>query len=264
MKSFLRKIRQDMLKQNRFTRYLIYALGEVILVVVGILIALQINTSKELRRDRATEINYLNNLKIDLKENLVDLEMIRAERERKVSSALDLLKIEELNNYENLMRHDSLIGNVFPWKSYQPRTNTLEDLLHSGNFKLIQNDSIKNLMLDIRQLNEEIVESRNHMRREYDHYLYDKSTEVRIVYEFTDFQASFEQGKWVKLPKPSDAVIELSCAQSMILLNDVIFRNGLRLAAGNNHHMVSSYRQMELDIHKLLDFIEKDLSLDDR
>ena len=47
MISFLRKIRQKLLSQNRVTRYLVYALGEIFLVVIGILIALSINNWNE-------------------------------------------------------------------------------------------------------------------------------------------------------------------------------------------------------------------------
>ncbi|WP_348719101.1 DUF6090 family protein [uncultured Algoriphagus sp.] len=51
MISFFRKIRQKLLTQNRVTRYLIYAFGEIFLVVIGILIALQVNNWKEKRKN---------------------------------------------------------------------------------------------------------------------------------------------------------------------------------------------------------------------
>ena len=43
MIQFFRRIRQKLLEENRFVKYLLYALGEIVLVVIGILIALQIN-----------------------------------------------------------------------------------------------------------------------------------------------------------------------------------------------------------------------------
>lgn len=58
MIKFFRKIRQKLLTQNRVTQYLAYAFGEILLVVVGILIALQLNTWKEERTNRAQEINF--------------------------------------------------------------------------------------------------------------------------------------------------------------------------------------------------------------
>jgi|TARA_R110002020_G_scaffold396281_1_gene606303 sensor domain CHASE-containing protein len=50
MIKFFRKIRQRMLSESKFSRYLLYAIGEIILVVIGILIALQINTWNEERK----------------------------------------------------------------------------------------------------------------------------------------------------------------------------------------------------------------------
>jgi len=47
MIKFFRKIRQQLLTENKFSKYLLYAIGEIVLVVIGILIALQLNTQKE-------------------------------------------------------------------------------------------------------------------------------------------------------------------------------------------------------------------------
>lgn len=66
MIKFFRKIRQKLLTENKFSKYLLYAIGEIILVVIGILIALQINNSNELNKQRAKEVQFLKNLKSDL------------------------------------------------------------------------------------------------------------------------------------------------------------------------------------------------------
>lgn len=52
---FFRKIRQKLLSQNRVTQYLAYAIGEIILVVIGILIALQVNNWNENRKNGEIE-----------------------------------------------------------------------------------------------------------------------------------------------------------------------------------------------------------------
>lgn len=54
MLRFFRQIRQGLLTHNKFSKYLLYAIGEIVLVVLGILIALQINTWNEDRKDRLT------------------------------------------------------------------------------------------------------------------------------------------------------------------------------------------------------------------
>ena len=66
MIKFFRKIRQRLLTENKFSKYLLYAIGEIALVVIGILIALSINNWNEWKKERVKEREIL----IDLAENL--------------------------------------------------------------------------------------------------------------------------------------------------------------------------------------------------
>ena len=66
MIKFFRRIRQQLLGENRLRRYIIYALGEIFLVVIGILIALQINNWNEENKNRRIEKSYLSALKKEL------------------------------------------------------------------------------------------------------------------------------------------------------------------------------------------------------
>ena len=69
MIKFFRKIRYDLMEKNKTGKYLKYAIGEILLVVIGILIALQINNKNEIRKDKIREhavlINLVQNLKSD-------------------------------------------------------------------------------------------------------------------------------------------------------------------------------------------------------
>lgn len=70
---FLRKIRQKLLTENKITGYLLYAIGEIALVVVGILIALQVNSWQEQKKNRLTEITVLQNIQKDLQSDTTDI-----------------------------------------------------------------------------------------------------------------------------------------------------------------------------------------------
>jgi sensor domain CHASE-containing protein len=59
MIKFFRRIRQQLLSENKFSKYLLYAIGEIILVVIGILIALQINNNNNYNEQRKIEREYL-------------------------------------------------------------------------------------------------------------------------------------------------------------------------------------------------------------
>ena len=74
MLRFLRQIRQRLLTDNKFIKYLMYAVGEILLVVIGILIALQINTWNEERIERKNEVKLLKELRADLDDNLEEIE----------------------------------------------------------------------------------------------------------------------------------------------------------------------------------------------
>jgi sensor domain CHASE-containing protein len=83
-----------MLTENKFSKYLLYAIGEIILVVIGILIALQINNSNELSKQNRLVETYENSLISELK---IDLENIK--RSDSLNTASRKRQIEYLNYY---------------------------------------------------------------------------------------------------------------------------------------------------------------------
>jgi|TARA_B110001452_G_scaffold57501_1_gene44607 hypothetical protein len=72
MINFFKKARKNLLSKNKFSSYIIYAIGEIILVVVGILIALQINNWNEISKDRLHEIELVNLLITDLNDRKLE------------------------------------------------------------------------------------------------------------------------------------------------------------------------------------------------
>ena len=78
MIKFFRKIRQKLISKNKFSKYLIYAIGEIILVVIGILIALGINNWNEANKKDTEEREYLTNLLAEFETNQEELKRINA------------------------------------------------------------------------------------------------------------------------------------------------------------------------------------------
>ena len=76
MIKFFRKIRQKMLIENKFSKYLIYAIGEIILVVIGILIALELNNLHEQKSIHEKQENHLRLVKVEMLSNLNELKKI--------------------------------------------------------------------------------------------------------------------------------------------------------------------------------------------
>jgi hypothetical protein len=71
---FFRKIRRGLLSENKVSKYLLYARGEIVLVVIGILIALQINNWNETQKNKRAETQVLSSLLQEFEENLLILD----------------------------------------------------------------------------------------------------------------------------------------------------------------------------------------------
>ena len=82
MLRFFRQIRQRLLTENKFSKYLLYAIGEIFLVVIGILIALQINNWNELRKTHLQDLEFLNNLKVELTVDISALKERKSQYQR--------------------------------------------------------------------------------------------------------------------------------------------------------------------------------------
>ena len=105
MIKFFRKIRQKLLSENKFSKYLIYAIVEIILVVIGILIALQINIWNSKRLENKEERNVLINLKKDFQQNQVSLESVISDNEKYLKSDLNILNF---NRDESTIKTEDL------------------------------------------------------------------------------------------------------------------------------------------------------------
>jgi len=102
MIKFFRQIRQKLLRENRFSRYLLYAIGEILLVVIGILIALQINTWNEDRKNLEKENYYLNSIKSSIKLSQSELDRVITDAQHISSSADTLFLLLAHKNYDQL------------------------------------------------------------------------------------------------------------------------------------------------------------------
>jgi len=258
---FFRNIRKKLAAENKVAQYLRYAFGEILLVVIGILIALQINNWNENRKERLIEINYLKNLKHDLQNDSTDLVEYKRIRLGVVKAANELLSNAKLQQVNDVYRLDSLYVTVALWYEFVPNNNTFEELRSSGNLQLIKSDSIKNLLLDLNKENEELVSTREHMRREYDYYLYDQRAALMSFLDVNDPDEIQFVYDWYypRLQKVNENKIKLQ-QNFRTLFNNTKFINGLALAAGNNRWIVEDhYDTMLREISKLIRLIDQDL-----
>ncbi|MDY2587554.1 DUF6090 family protein [Winogradskyella aquimaris] len=147
MIKFFRKIRQRLITENQFRKYLLYAIGEIVLVVIGILIALQINTWNQKRIAKEDERKILANLKSEFQQNRKELSGAITMNEKCMETGRfimnlignDVEKIREIDT-------DSLLFQGFEYAQFNPSENALADLLQSGRLNLISDEYLKSLL----------------------------------------------------------------------------------------------------------------------
>ena len=144
MIKLFRRIRQRLVVENKFSKYLLYAIGEIILVVIGILIALSINTSntKRINRNESKGFNY--RLLAEVNQNLQITDSINKTIEDKLSSTKAILELfNALPSAENLKSLDSLIFVSISGVRTTFRTGTLIEGLNTGKVALIDSEILK-------------------------------------------------------------------------------------------------------------------------
>lgn len=145
---FFRNLRQNLLAQNRVTRYLLYALGEIVLVVIGILIALSINTWNEDRTERTLETNYLRGILENLEGDLAELERLIADDSLSLDGYTTLVRAFT----DATPRSDpySLIETIFRIQlinAFEGNSIVFDDLKSSGRTHLIRSDTLRHHLL---------------------------------------------------------------------------------------------------------------------
>jgi len=149
MLRFLRQFRQRLFPENRFNKYLLYAVGEIILVMIGILLALQVNNWNEDRIERRFEKKMLGELYASNENNIQYLERAIEENKNARHSAQVLLDYMETS----LPYNDSLdyyFSKSLFW-FYPSLKNDAYESLKSYGLHLISNDSIRKTLGEINE-----------------------------------------------------------------------------------------------------------------
>lgn len=158
--------------EKNFTKYLLYAIGEIVLVVIGILIALQINNSNEAHKEREKEIHYLKNIKTDLQITIDELDRYMEVRNGSIQAAEQIIAHIEGKPIEDIEDFNALGLPIYNWQKFYQNNNTFQELVNSGNLALISNDSIKNTLLNIETLYKKLKSEEEHYRFDTEELIY--------------------------------------------------------------------------------------------
>ena len=148
MIKFFRRIRQKLLSENRFSKYLIYAIGEIILVVIGILIALQINNWNDNRIKNNQVKTYALKLISDLKQDIQAVKYIKWQAETaylRLDSLINYTRNQSIEDCNNLDLY--VLAYNARYKPYSWNRASYEELKSTGILSYFDNDSLVNLLV---------------------------------------------------------------------------------------------------------------------
>lgn len=145
MIKFFRHIRQSLIMKNQTGKYLKYAVGEIVLVVIGILIALQINNWNGNYKQNHIEQGYLIALKEEFKYNSIELEKVMKLNERNIENALKLSHQMGPDSPKITEKEFSKMAmNMTNWEvQYRPNQAVLDEIISSGRLTIFRNDTLK-------------------------------------------------------------------------------------------------------------------------
>ena len=147
MIKFFRHIRQSLVMENKTNKYFKYAIGEIALVMIGILLALQVNNWNEDRKERQREGTYLNKLLEETERDSSSLQGVIKLTKYKITQAERLLDI--LKNNATITDTTQFVRDVFlvgRGASTRPNLPAYEELITTGSIGIIQNRDITDLL----------------------------------------------------------------------------------------------------------------------
>lgn len=144
MLRFFRKIRQSLMEQKKIRSYILYAMGEIVLVVIGILIALQINNWNEQSKQRIEETRLLKKVSIDLVSDINQLEdIIRYAKFRQTLVDSIFTFLHKDPNSDTMKFLDYNFVAISTENHFEVNSGTFDESQSAGSIKFIQNDTLR-------------------------------------------------------------------------------------------------------------------------
>lgn len=148
MIGFFRRIRRKLANQNKFVQYSRYAIGEIVLVMVGILLALQVNTWNETRKHKELENIYFQELQDEFLENKLRFQQTSEFHENLLEDLKKMVALFPINEAKQ-DTFFSIFDNskIFNAGLYNPSNSALEAYIRSETFNYLENRELKKILL---------------------------------------------------------------------------------------------------------------------
>ena len=152
MIKFFRNIRRQLLEKNSIRKYILYAIGEIFLVVVGILIALSINNWNNNKILRRTELKVYENIKNQINEDRLLLKGVidyNTTYYEQYNFAIQIIKRNDRSNIDTLVQ---IAPNIYKYSDFNRSGNIFQNLVNSGDLKILKNSNIIDRLQGLEEL----------------------------------------------------------------------------------------------------------------
>ena len=157
MLNFFRRIRQALLSEGRLStpstptgRYLLYALGEIFLVMIGILLALQVNNWNQKRQESNLINFYFEKLHEEVEQQIIGTENYITDFDGMSKNQIRTLEILASKNEEDLTELSQIIGSVATIWTREYSLETFEEFLQQGLLTKVKNEELKKLLEELK------------------------------------------------------------------------------------------------------------------
>ena len=253
MIKFFRKIRQKLLSENRVSKYLIYAIGEIFLVVIGILLALQINNWNEENKTYIKQRSYLALVKSEMSNNLDALQIEKQRLSGTLEGLRQMVFLSDQSTAEiNEKEVSASWGKAFSQTiRFKYENGALTELISSGVLKEIKNDSIRNILASWGGITQKVFIQENEVNsyvQKGNNYI-EKHGNVRVIIDDTGGTGWWNIGK---LPITKS---------NKFLLDAQEFENILVFAIGTGQALYDAqYNTIEQEIKSVIKLIDIELN----
>jgi len=249
MIKFFRHIRRSLIQENKMGKYFKYAIGEILLVVIGILIALQINNWNEDKKDRAEERNAL----IDLKEEfLYNSNVFDNHLNSKKEANQNWIKLIDTLSNPSTLNDGSIRRTRSGSDTYILSQSVFDKLLFTGAIDKIENDSLKTLL-----------SSWNYIYKEYqdDEIMHSEFVEKELsLYEMKLIPFHYlKNGRGNKLPSPFYSSNELN-QYYISANNDFYYRNLLLRNQYYINNVIKEGNILQETMNKIIRLLDQEIS----
>ena len=169
MLRFFQNIRKSLMEKKKVRTYIFYSLGEIALVMIGILLALQVNNWNENRKERLEEIRLLESIQMDLKQDQEMLNRIivqAQERQAQVDSILTLMYEQRSPDTDTFIRLNRS-GVAFE-NHFQVNSGTFDESQSAGSVKFIRDDELRQQIFSYYRKTKRSYTDRNTVKQIYE------------------------------------------------------------------------------------------------